>query len=382
MLDKGVDDDAYSFKMDLWRRWVARMHSIWQVVDEIKSNDEELGEGVTVARKRRSRVVFGIGAAAAVLAVASIVYTNWIAPNRGGVASGVSERAVMDSTTVTILTEPPGAWIFLDRERIGRSPVENLAVPAGEALLGVELGGYEQFVDTLSLRKDEPFERSITLEEKTGHLKLTSTPEGADIQLNGQNTGLKTPATIENLSINRRYSVRLSLPQYNSVTQAGVELEEDSVLVVHRALATSTSQVQFVTTPRGATVSVDGRPLGETPDVFALTYGSHQLVLEKNGYQVWERTITIPVSGNRVAVELDKLPLGTVILKVSPYADVYIDGEKKGTGTTRVKDTLDPGTYTIEFRHPHFGTVTRVVEVASNDTTEVTIDMEKEGKTQ
>jgi hypothetical protein len=37
-LIKTEDGTGYAFKMDLWRLWVRRMHSIWQVIEEITEN--------------------------------------------------------------------------------------------------------------------------------------------------------------------------------------------------------------------------------------------------------------------------------------------------------------------------------------------------------
>ena len=45
LLIKDDTGTAYGFKMDLWRQWVRRMHSTWQVQDEISGDDrlDQLG---------------------------------------------------------------------------------------------------------------------------------------------------------------------------------------------------------------------------------------------------------------------------------------------------------------------------------------------------
>jgi hypothetical protein len=46
MLDKD-SESSYTFRMDLWRQWIARMQSIWKVVREIADSDEDIGEGLS-----------------------------------------------------------------------------------------------------------------------------------------------------------------------------------------------------------------------------------------------------------------------------------------------------------------------------------------------
>ena len=45
LLDKG-SESTYTFKMDLWRRWIARMQSIWKVVREIADGDATKRESI------------------------------------------------------------------------------------------------------------------------------------------------------------------------------------------------------------------------------------------------------------------------------------------------------------------------------------------------
>ncbi|UCG52142.1 MAG: PEGA domain-containing protein [Candidatus Latescibacterota bacterium] len=373
ILDKHGPRDAYTFKMDLWRRWIARMHSIWQVVDEIKSREKVLGEGITRVVRRRGRAVALFAGVAVVAAVMVILGRNM--SQTGG------EVVQYDSTTVTIATTPPGAAVFLGNRRIGRSPIENMLVRAQITPLRIELRGYKDFVDTLNLHEDGPVDRSIALVEKTGHLHVRSTPSGAKVYLNDEDTAKKTPAEFERLSINRSYEVRLELRGYDPLRPKPVRLYEDSTIVITHPFVQSTSTVIIDTEPAGAEIIVDGRSLGQTPNVVTLTHGSHRLVLKKAGYEEHTQKLSVPARGG-VNIVLTKLPPGILVVKIFRFADVYIDGDLKERETDRYVTSLDPGSYTIELKHRLHGTVTRIVEIAAGDTTEVPVNMEEEGAEQ
>jgi hypothetical protein len=384
MLAKSADLETYSFKMDLWRRWMARMHSIWQVADEVKNSEGGLGEGIAVAGKKRSRsIIFMLGTVAVLLALASFIYTSFFGQDGRGNISGANRTISVDSTTVTIRIEPQDADVFLDMRRIEQSPIVNYAVPATATQLRVEREGYKDFVDSLHLQKGVPLERIITLAEKTGHLHISSTPSGAEVFLNDEYMvfGI-TPVTISDLPINELYEVKLFVEGFNPVTVAALQMHEDSVVSIHRNLYRTTSQGQIASEPDGAQIYVDAKLLGKTPYLYTLTHGPHRFVLELDGYAPKDTTITIPAPDNMISLRLKMLPPGTLIIRVLPFADIYINGEKKKAQTDRYEETLRAGSYTIELRHSHYGTISRIVEVTSNTPTELTIDMTKAGEEQ
>lgn len=66
---------------------------------------------------------------------------------------------------------------------------------------------------------------------------------------------------------------------------------------------------------------------------------------------------------------------GTVRVLVRPYGDVYVNGQRRATGTNApVFAELPPGTHRIRASHPTFGTQERSVRVRSDQTAEVFIE--------
>jgi AAA+ ATPase superfamily predicted ATPase len=368
VLLKDAKQNAYWFRMGLWHLWIGRMHSIWQVVDEFKESAGELGEGIKPFVDRRPRIIALTAAGAAlIIAVSAFVYFS-----RVGDGAPPGGWASLDSTQVTILTTPPGADIILGSAFLGKSPVRDRPVAATRALLQARLAGYREFADTLDLRSRKPeenLERSIALVEKTGSLRLTSSPAGAEVHLGGSLQTGKTPMTIEDLSVNRFYDLRMKLAGWNEAFIPNVAVFEDSVLTIHRDFNVSTQQVQIVSTPPGAAIHVDGKASGETPNFVTLSYGAHRIGLRRDGYAETRTDVTAPVEGDRVEFVLTKLPKGTLVLAIVPFADVYVNNENVGRERTRYVASLDPGKYTIRLSNPNYEPIEDQLEILPGDST-------------
>jgi PEGA domain len=55
------------------------------------------------------------------------------------------------------------------------------------------------------------------------------------------------------------------------------------------------SSVEVKSTPDGADITVDEKYMGSTPSTLRLAAGDHKVKLEKSGFKIWERTLTVGV---------------------------------------------------------------------------------------
>ncbi len=370
-IEKDPETGGYAFKMDLWKRWVVRMHSIWQVLDEIASEEGELEEGIEPVSRRRRNIILGIAAAAVVIS-ASLTYA-WYATEQGKRAAIV---APPDSTTLSVTTQPSGADVFLDRTLIGRSPATT-SVPAGNSVLRISLAGYREFEDSLLLEKDVPLSRTVELAEQTGSLRVKSTPPGALITLDGTETGLTTPEIFDSLSVNRIHAVRLSLPGYYAKDLDGIEIAVDSSVTVSHDFSKVVHPLTVISDPPGASIVLNGIERGTSPvSIRAVEEGRHELVARLAGHYEARRTIEVPAGNNQISVTLEPLPPGTLIVEILPYAELWIDGELRERDALNYRTELRPGTHTIELRHPDYGTVTESVEIPSGGSVTKTYNLE------
>lgn len=73
------------------------------------------------------------------------------------------------------------------------------------------------------------------------------------------------------------------------------------------AAAVEASTVVVKSTPDGAEITVDGKFVGSTPSTLRLTPGEHSITIEKSGFKVWQRAITVSSAGSvTVEATLDK----------------------------------------------------------------------------
>jgi hypothetical protein len=200
----------------------------------------------------------------------------------------------------------------------------------------------------------------------TGRLEIETQPAGARVLLNGNPAG-QTPLTLEAVPAGR-HTVSL-------ITGAG------SVRRTVRVEADRTARLDVpifsgwvgIYAPITIEVSAGGRVVGTTDDSrIMLSPGRHELILTNRalGYRA-VRTVEIE-PGQVRTLTLD--PRGKVNLNATPWAEVWIDGEKAGD-TPLANVDLPLGTREIVFRHPQLGERTRAVTVRADTPAAVSVDM-------
>ena len=97
-------------------------------------------------------------------------------------------------------------------------------------------------------------------------------------------------------------------------------------------------------TPAGAKITLDGKAAGVTPKEFSLPAGTHKLQFDRSGYEVTIRLVDLKGGETRpLAVEMRRLE-GSVVIRTSPLgADVFINGQRRGTTPLTVE--LPPGDF-------------------------------------
>lgn len=73
--------------------------------------------------------------------------------------------------------------------------------------------------------------------------------------------------------------------------------------------AVEPSTIVIKSTPDGAEITVDGKFVGSTPSTLKLSIGEHTITIEKSGFKIWTRTMTVSPAGNvSIEAELEKIP--------------------------------------------------------------------------
>lgn len=130
-------------------------------------------------------------------------------------------------------------------------------------------------------------------------VKISSTPEGADIKIDGKPEG-KTPKEI----VLQRpwFELMLSAKAYKTLTETKLAtsdgMEFGSVLVLDGL------PVTFTSIPAGAKVTINDKTLEKpTPCSEVLQFGPHKVKFAKDGYSVWEETVNLNLDKPLESVE-------------------------------------------------------------------------------
>lgn len=135
--------------------------------------------------------------------------------------------------------------------------------------------------------------------------------------------------------------------------------------------AVQTRTVTVRSSPSGATVTMNGRTVGQTPltvDNVPVQVQSFELSLA--GHQSVSQTLNV---ARQTSLNATLTPLtGQIRIVVRPFGDIFINGTQKASNTNRdYQDELPVGTHTITARHPAFGNWDKEVTIRANQAQDV-----------
>ena len=247
---------------------------------------------------------------------------------------------------VTITSEPAGAEVLLDGERIGTTPLEEASISAGEHQLSLRAERYLPWAQTLEVAgRDRAQAVSAELAPAWADISVSSEPAGATVTVDGEPVAT-TPAVVEVLQGERELGLRLVgyAPWTRSLgVTAGEAASLDPV-----TLEPAAGILSLNSTPSAANVTLDGEFQGQTPLQLALAPDRAQrITLSRPGYRRHNETLTLAAGEEAQRdIRLQAL-LGDIRLQVTPEeAEVRVNGKRVGTGSQQL--TLPAFEHTLE----------------------------------
>ena len=279
---------------------------------------------------------------------------------------------------LSIISDPPAATVLLNGESVGTTPLQNVELAAGVYQLQLDHERYLPLTSEVVITgRDIRQQLTLTLLPAWAPVTLTSDPEGAEILL-GDTVLDRTPATVELME--GAQTLTLSLPQYSSAdiplaVEAGKALDLGEI-----ELQPAPGNLQLVSTPSGANVTLDGSFAGRTPLMLDLTPGQqHQISLQKPGYQRHQEVLALTAGSQEEHNVTLKPQLGTVHFSIRPAAATLYVGGKRYSGGDRTLSlaTID---HSVEIRLEGYATETlRVTPRAGlEQRVDITLKTEKE----
>ncbi len=288
---------------------------------------------------------------------------------------------------IDISSLPSGADIYIENRLVGRTPLQ-LDLSPGVHTLTLKKGqDYQEFTDDIEVKESETFSGNYTLarisrepESKAKAtkappvftLEINTTPEGADVSIDGEYKG-KTPFKIE---LNKNQcQLKIEKGEEWSVIDEPLKLRQ-GLNSIHRDLRKLKYSFSVQTNPAEAKVILGDESLGMTPLKRLVLRGIHNLKVEKDGFRTIEEPITVDSDLSK-EYDLVKLQPGKIRIKVQPYATVFINGELIGEVPPVKTQELTEGKHTIVFVSTSMNKKYSVeVDIGSGESKEIRMNME------
>jgi serine/threonine protein kinase len=175
-----------------------------------------------------------------------------------------------------------------------------------------------------------------------GVLTVRTTPRGASVFVDGQDTGKRTPAVIRKLGTDRVHDLRVTLAGYGQEV-ATFRFADPPVVELEFKLtkqqAKVTGQMGKVE-PVGTTAPPVTDPPAQDPP--------------KTDPAATDPQTDPAADKPKTRKTVKKKKPGTLRFIAKPWADVYVDGKKIGQTPMKPRK-MPPGSYKVEFKNPELG---------------------------
>jgi serine/threonine protein kinase len=359
-----------------------------------QSADEVLEEIIRIERgfpttdsirpeKRTSKVIPGrrtpkfLVPGALVLAVAILVMGLFYFKPWQRSPGVLDEKLSAQSGFFEITSEPEGADVYLDDKLLGKTPLKQ-ELPSGSHELRLAYSGYKMKTADLNIETGRIFVETYIL-EPSYILKIKTVPSGARVKMNGRYVGTTGTAALEvespkntcRLSFEKSgwQTVDLPLtlePGENPVTrnlvrvkprpkeepkEQRVKPQEQQAKPQEKEAPKEPAKVMLMiyTTPGSARIFLNNKLVGTSPIEASYPPGKYQIKIEKAGFQTIEFSVDLRMNFERT-YRLDRLESLQILIKVHPWADVFIDGKFVGQIPPVKKVPIQVGKHTIKFK--------------------------------
>jgi hypothetical protein len=279
-----------------------------------------------------------------------------------------------DVGTVTIESSPAGLEVAIDGTTRGRTPATLTLIPGGHLL---------QLTHSSVKRTRQVHVRpgahtvlyfELPQSDSSTGMLLVNEPAGARILVDGLERGT-APATLT-LDTGRHDIV---LVNDRGAVQHSVSIEPGGTTSLVASMPTAAGPTVgwlSVNAPYEMQVVEQGKTIGSTNgERIMLLAGAHEveIVSEPFGYRA---TRNVQVNSGRTATLDIELPKGVVHLNATPWAEVFVDGQR--VGETPIGNLAVPiGPHEISFRHPQLGEKRVAAVVKLSTPTRLSMDLRK-----
>ncbi|MCR5159782.1 MAG: PEGA domain-containing protein [Prevotella sp.] len=234
------------------------------------------------------------------------------------------------------------ADIFVNGERKGHQQWSG-NLRAGQYTVEVRQEKHKPATQVIVVEENRPQTYQLTPPTPiTGTLQVTSQPLGARVVVDGQERGV-TPLSVTGLIIGS-HQLELHLQNHKSESQR-FDIKEDDTTPIDIKLS-DIARMTIKSRPAGATLTIDGRSVGQTPYAADMASGDYDIRLVKPGWHDYQRRVHLDSSSPEVTLSLNRqyqqpsafyfqagMQAGTM-MGISATVGAYISGVNLEAGYT------------------------------------------------
>ncbi len=196
-----------------------------------------------------------------------------------------SPTATPGRARVTIITEPPGATVYVDGTTVpGTTPLTEIELGPGSHTFRLELPGREPVVLERNWPRGGPQTLRVSLEAAPATVTFTTDPPGATVTIN--DVALEGVTPIESVSLPAEKSRIVFSKEGHAVQEVTRIWQPGMIDYVDVDLEVAPATVSLFSEPAGATITIDGREIGQTNlEGVRLPAGETRITFTLDGYE-------------------------------------------------------------------------------------------------
>lgn len=236
-----------------------------------------------------------------------------------------------------------GAQVFVDGKLLGSTtPLTSEAIASGEHTVQVVKEMYQPAVQKVTVSDGQTTPITVQLRPNFAVLTVQAT-EGASIAVNNEQKGVGSWSGRLGAGI---YSVEARLAKHRAAKQ-DIELTAGDQRSIDLKPAPIYGSLDVVSSPSGATITLDGKEYGTTPNTLnRLLIGDYTVELSRQGYATVRKTISIAEGTSAMLSETLSNGREVSIRSTPSGAELFVDG--KAMGKTPFTGSLTFGSHVLK----------------------------------
>lgn len=189
---------------------------------------------------------------------------------------------------IVLETIPAGAEAYIGGDLIGTTPLTQ-DKPVGTYVITIKKKGFREKVIEAVIAPDETLKINEEMIEKSGALKITTSPPGAEVHINDAYQG-ETPLRIELKP--GAYQIVIQKQSHRALSEE-IVVEDNTTKNIHRDLDPAIGEFRIDSDPPHAKVWIDSENIGFTPITVNKLPGIYTVRITKPGYKNYVEEIHV-----------------------------------------------------------------------------------------